>query len=384
MSGNVVSRTSKMQSDVTEAVRFMVNVHSSPSPVTIEGLDGPAFEGFTAFTTRSREEGRDRYRVHLGYFPSLEAANSILALIRRRYPAAWVVPCPAPVHQGGPAIHEPAQLPTAPLLIAAPIDLYPELTLALDLVVASKVTPAPASDPERRAPVAAAQVLDEPFKLFDAPFYKLELMPDPPLASVPAALVRPKAPVAAAAPAREGGLDFIETITLSDSQVLRVLEEGAPVRGEVMSEYAVQVMWSVSPIDIRLVPKSPMFTEYTLYPFQGVHRGHRGFGLRLGFFKELYAAEQVSTFLRPDYEQSLVVKVSDKERLGATPALPVAGARKPARLLAGKVPTAPPVCPAAPEASTRILASLGGAPSNRVKADEEPKSWFKGLVRRLG
>ena len=235
------------------------------------------------------------------------------------------------------------------------------------------------------APVPCA-ASNEPFKLFDAPLYPLELVPDDPLPA-PAvergAKTRSIATPPKAERAVEGDLTFVETVTLSESQVLRVLEDGASVRGESANEYAVQVVWSESPIDIRLVPKSPMFTEYTLYPFRGVHRGHRGYGLRLGFFKEQYAAEQVAAFLRSDYEQALIVKVSAKERVEAAPSLPIANPRA-VKSVGGKVRAAALARPPVREGSTRILSSLGGAPPSRNETAAKPQSWFKGLVRRLG
>jgi hypothetical protein len=394
-----VSSPSDEKSESVEPVCFMINVHSGASPLTIEGLNGPEFKGLTVFATRSREEGRDRHRVHVGYFPSAQAAAPILALVRLRYPAAWVLPCPAPVTRMKPAAKAPAreEVPALPPPLVVSPDLFSELTPALELFSAKPVVPpmpvqaAPAARVEAGAPPAApSAALNEPFELFDAPFYKLELMPDPLPASAPAEARGAKSPAAQAPPARaqaaEGDLAFVETITLSESQVLQVLEDGASVHGESASEHAVQVMWSETPIDIRLVPKSPMFTEYTLYPFRGVYRGHRGYGLRLGFFKEQYAAEQVAAFLRSDYEQSVIVKVSAKERLDATPpaVIPVAAPRGAVKSVGGKVRAAVPAPPPVREASTRILASLGGALPSRKEAAVKPQSWFKGLVRRLG
>ena len=69
--------------------RFVVNLCSSTSPV---GLTQPTHAGlkrFTFFVSRRLEEGRERFRLHMGYFDSQEEAEKMLDLVRDVYPAAW-------------------------------------------------------------------------------------------------------------------------------------------------------------------------------------------------------------------------------------------------------------------------------------------------------
>jgi len=57
-------------------------------------LDAPELEGFAVFRSRRVEDGRDRYRLHLGYFESREDAQRVLPIVRVRYPASWVALAP--------------------------------------------------------------------------------------------------------------------------------------------------------------------------------------------------------------------------------------------------------------------------------------------------
>jgi hypothetical protein len=47
---------------------------------------------FSVFRSRSIEDGRQRYRLHVGYFDSQERAREALRVVRRHYPGAWIGP----------------------------------------------------------------------------------------------------------------------------------------------------------------------------------------------------------------------------------------------------------------------------------------------------
>lgn len=132
---------------------------------------------------------------------------------------------------------------------------------------------------------------------------------------------------------------------LSDSQVLRVLEHRRSGQGGetaadihvlppedtstrlVLREavarnapvaFAVQLQWSVSAIDVKLVPRHPIFSAYTLYAAEGRRGGRAWFFLRLGFFSDAVAAKQVAQFLRANFASAAVVPVSPQEQEHAT------------------------------------------------------------------
>jgi hypothetical protein len=50
--------------------------------------------GFSVFRSRTVEDGRERFRLHLGYFSSAARAHEALAVVRRYYPTAWISSAP--------------------------------------------------------------------------------------------------------------------------------------------------------------------------------------------------------------------------------------------------------------------------------------------------
>src|SRR5215470_16487402 len=79
--------------------------------------------------------------------------------------------------------------------------------------------------------------------------------------------------------------------------------------------FAVQLQWSVQPIDVTSIPPHPIFQAYTLYAAEGRRTGRAWFFLRLGFFSDAISAEQVAHYLRWDFTSATVVPVSSQEQL---------------------------------------------------------------------
>src|SRR5690606_17622136 len=78
--------------------------------------------------------------------------------------------------------------------------------------------------------------------------------------------------------------------------------------------FAVQLIWSVSPIDVAALPHLAIFDAYTLYNVEGNRQGRKWYGLRLGFFSDPNSATQVANYVRSDYKAVAVVPVAVKER----------------------------------------------------------------------
>ncbi|HLZ99033.1 MAG TPA: hypothetical protein VKP66_13920 [Steroidobacteraceae bacterium] len=70
----------------------MITVWSGSSPPRLERLRVPELAHLDVFTSRSSEEGRERYRLHVGYFADPAVAERVLPRVREIYPSAWVVP----------------------------------------------------------------------------------------------------------------------------------------------------------------------------------------------------------------------------------------------------------------------------------------------------
>jgi hypothetical protein len=173
------------------------------------------------------------------------------------------------------------------------------------------------------------------------------------LDAAPAAPVSPTASAAKAPPARAASVaapvDAPKRDELSDSQVLRILETRranavAPsatgseprvqtdirmlspddtqtwrdiksqLRRDAAVHFAVQLEWSVAPIDLDRVPPLAIFNAYTLYKIEGNRDGRKWYGLRLGFFSDAVAARQVAMYVRSEFATVAVVPVSAKER----------------------------------------------------------------------
>ncbi len=200
---------------------------------------GLEFAGLSVFRSRTIEDGRERFRLHLGYFSSGSDAESVLAEVRRYYPSALVTSVPE----------------------ATSGSLDDTMNTAFTLV---------------RGAVARLVESDE-----------VEAAPESP-----------------ATPATRAAGTAPPSPTLTPAEVASVM---APQR------YAVQLDWSLTPIDAAAVPRLGIFRAYSLYAVSVLRQGSPEFGLRLGFYKNLEGARQVADYVRHAFPQASVVPVSFRE-----------------------------------------------------------------------
>jgi hypothetical protein len=104
---------------------------------------------------------------------------------------------------------------------------------------------------------------------------------------------------------------------LTDSQVMGVLASPRAAAGSGEMCFAVQLRWSVEPIDPASIPALAIFRAYTLYLTQGQREGRRWYCLRLGFFSEALSAKQVAQYLSSQFTGVAVVPVREEERAHA-------------------------------------------------------------------
>jgi len=366
---------------------FVINLCASTSPLALVHPSNPELKRYTFFVTRQREDGRERFRLHMGYFQSQADAESLLAAVRDVYPAAWAGPAPtsggaprrpravarsaAPASPAAPAAQKaapPAQKAAPPVQKAAPVVETPAPARES---AAAAPTPAAAAPRTRSAPPAPpldamsnvrdvlAQLSDEtpnaapllqppgvqpPVLRPVAPAPKpaapaagqlsatqtLRLLeetktpardaaaparvaPAPAAPAPPAPAPAPAAPPLARSPVPEEPEDEnVRVVTPEDTQTLRDIhidrQNNAPPC------FAVQLLWSVAPINAADHPHLAIFEAYTLYAAEGSRQGRRWYGLRLGFFKDPNAATQVAYYVRSDYPTVAVVPVAQKER----------------------------------------------------------------------
>jgi hypothetical protein len=103
----------------------------------------------------------------------------------------------------------------------------------------------------------------------------------------------------------------IAVVRPEDTSVRRILKEAVIQNAPV--SFAVQLRWSVQPIDLALVPSMPIFRAYKLYVSNGSREGRQWYCLRLGFFNDAISAKQVAYHLRSSFTSVAVVPVTEAE-----------------------------------------------------------------------
>jgi hypothetical protein len=112
--------------------------------------------------------------------------------------------------------------------------------------------------------------------------------------------------------AAEAGGSDVPILPPGDTNTRLELRE-AGARDAAVS-FAVQLQLSVQPIDVTSIPPHPIFQAYAVYAAEGRRAGRAWFFLRLGFFSNAIAAEQVAHYLRWDFTSATVVPVSSQEQ----------------------------------------------------------------------
>jgi hypothetical protein len=108
----------------------------------------------------------------------------------------------------------------------------------------------------------------------------------------------------------------ISLLRPEDTQVRKVLREA--VAGNAPIFFAVQLMWSVQPIDPNTVPLLSIFRAHTLYGTETCREGRSWYSIRLGFFKDAISAKQVASYVRSSFSAVAVVPVTEGERIQST------------------------------------------------------------------
>jgi len=352
---------------------FVINLVSSTTPVALTRPDHAGLKRFTFFVSRRLEDGRERFRLHMGYFDTQQEAEQLLDIVRTIYPGAWAGLAPgrrlgaaaARVPAGSarssaapasaPADSAPASgagapaSPSSPSSTSAPrvprdpsrsievpaLALVPDegrralsdVTLDLEQTARAQRPAAPAAgeryaEDALRPPTLSAIPELKPAVIPTArPVARRAPSPSPASGPGPSAAPGP-APAAAAVSATPMTDD---TERLTHTATLRLLETGSPekkppVRApraavhEDKSWYAVQLVWSVQQIAMAHIPQLAIFSAYTLYGAEGNRDGRRWYGLRLGFFTDAVSAKQVAHYVRGDFATVSVVPVTMRER----------------------------------------------------------------------
>ena len=114
----------------------------------------------------------------------------------------------------------------------------------------------------------------------------------------------------------EGASGSISLLKPDDTGTRRALKEAVVQNAPV--SFAVQLQWSVQPVELDKVPPLAIFSAYTLYTVEGSRDGRKWYGLRLGFFTDAISAKQVAYYVRSEFASVAVVPVSPQERTRAS------------------------------------------------------------------
>jgi len=108
----------------------------------------------------------------------------------------------------------------------------------------------------------------------------------------------------------------ISLLKPDDTGTRRALKEAVTDNAPVW--FAVQLQWSVQPVELGKVPPLAIFSAYTLYTVEGSRDGRKWYGLRLGFFSRCGGGGGRGRFVRSEFTSVAVVPVSPQERTRAT------------------------------------------------------------------
>ena len=202
---------------------FVLNLCSSSTPMALAQIDLPELRRFTFFVSRRFEEGRERFRLHMGYFATLAEAEDWLNVVREIYPGAWAGEAPgrklrerataAAAAQAQYAAGPQARASVPPPRPTVPAPAPPPVALRVPVVhaappLAQVVTHAATAVPVRPAGRALAPPAAAPgaVKIPPPPSARVTAPRAAPPVAQPAPRLGSLAPYAAAAPARPAPL----------------------------------------------------------------------------------------------------------------------------------------------------------------------------------
>jgi len=131
---------------------FVINLCSSTTPMALVHPDAPELKRFRFFVSRRLEDGRERFRLHMGHFETLEEAEDWLSAVRDIYPGAWAGETPGKRLRSAAT----AQTPPAAALPESKGAPFEESTANVAPQPQASLAPAPPATPDEFATPAAA------------------------------------------------------------------------------------------------------------------------------------------------------------------------------------------------------------------------------------
>jgi hypothetical protein len=225
-------------------------------------LSDARLQGLALFKSRHREEGRERFRLHLGYFQTVSEAERALAVVRPSWPRAMV----AVVPEGSLGSLDNTAMTRFSIVepvVDAAVEPPPAMPAKVTMLRAATLQPC---EPNPEIPVITRS---------------------PPAPPVLTAIARPASEAEPATP---------------------VLARPAPTQ-----RYAVQLAFGRTPIDLSALPDLAIYEGYLLYAIETEPGGRRLYGVRLGFYDDVLSARLVAQYVRSEFRDVTIVPVSPRE-----------------------------------------------------------------------
>jgi hypothetical protein len=248
---------------------FVINLCASMAPVQLAGKSLPGLDSYRLYQVSRVEDGRTRYRLRLGFFISQQAADAVLATVRKDYATAFTaclsdedrrftrgyVPDTATAARPRP-VAVVAQTPpppavakqTTPVAARAPAPTAP--TLAKQTAPAVQSKPALSSSPATTSIKSAAA--PAPSAKQTTPAVQSKPAPS---SSPAAATAKSAAPVIPAkpAPAREAA-SVAAPAKVKPADVKKIEVQAADT-GDLIDDLEIELTWETeSPLSVSAPP----------------------------------------------------------------------------------------------------------------------------------
>ena len=235
---------------------YSLSLFSSSTPQTLPKPSDSELERFPFFVTRTEQDGRTRFHLHMGVFDSEESALAQLALVRAVYPWAWAGVLPKGLIEG----------------TMRPIAIMGKSDALLEAINSLRTAPEISNADENLHPGELSLVEDS----------------------------SPEIPVKK---------------RLHLGKVLSVRKGAGAADSIDDAKYSIQLLWSVFPISLYSVTKHDLFDEYVLYTAEIARDGRKWYALRLGFFKQSPSAMTIAKYLRTDFCSAALIPMMSQEKL---------------------------------------------------------------------
>jgi hypothetical protein len=92
--GNIAPQAADPVGNQVSQKQYVINLCDLPAPITVPQPRAPRLARYSFFLSHAWKDGRRQYRLHMGYFHSMDEAQKWLVTLERVYPNAHVSDAP--------------------------------------------------------------------------------------------------------------------------------------------------------------------------------------------------------------------------------------------------------------------------------------------------